>query len=356
MDTSNGRPTGIIPHSRPTVGPAEGRAAAAVIESAQIAQGAKVREFEQRFSAKHGAGDATACSSGTAALHLALMALGVHSGQEVIIPSYVCTALLNAVRYTGATPVVSDINSRSYNLDPDAVRAKMSRRTAAIIVPHMFGLPADVSSLSDCGVPLIEDCAQALGSTADGSWVGTRGQLAICSFYATKVITCGEGGMVVSRSKGLTERVRDLRDYDGRDDDKVRYNYKMTDIQAAVGLCQLDRLDEFIQRRRFIAGAYDAAFGELPMNLPVQAPGHIYYRYVIDTRRDAGEVIRKLGLKNIRAARPVGRPLHRHLGLDGYAGTETAWRSAVSLPIYPSLSEEDLHRIIDVFWQLNRKS
>lgn len=337
----------VIPHSRPTLGPHEIRAVTKVMESFHIAQGEKVSEFEQRFADMHGAAGAVACNSGTAALHLALSALGVGTGQEVIIPSYVCTSLLNAVNYVRATPIVADIDPRTFNLEPADVKKRLTPRTAAIIVPHMFGRPADLIPLLELDTPLIEDCAQSLGSTVDGRLAGSFGDLAIFSFYATKVITTGEGGMVVARSKELVERIRDLREYDNRDDYKLRFNYKITDIQAAMGLEQLDRLPELIHRRRMIAATYDAALAELPAILPSRDAGHIYFRYVISAPPTAPIWVRRLMNKQVQAARPVYKPLHRYLGLQGYGGAEAACRNAVSIPLYPSLSDDEIQRITD---------
>jgi dTDP-4-amino-4,6-dideoxygalactose transaminase len=337
----------VIPHSRPTLGQDEIRAVTEVMESLHIAQGEKVSEFENQFADRHGAAGAVACNSGTAALHLALLALGVGVGQEVIIPSYVCTALLNAVSYVGATPIVADIDPCTFNLDPADVKKRLTPRTAAIIVPHMFGRPAEIVSLLEFDTPLIEDCAQSLGSTTKGRFAGSFGDLAVFSFYATKVITTGEGGMVVARSKALVERIRDLREYDNRDDYQLRYNYKLTDIQAAMGLEQLDRLPELIRRRRVIAAAYDAALAELPATLPTCDTGHIYFRYVISTHSRASNWVRHLMHKQVQAALPVYKPLHRYLGLQGYGGAEEAWRNTVSIPIYPSLSDDEVQRITD---------
>ncbi|MBU0699198.1 MAG: DegT/DnrJ/EryC1/StrS aminotransferase family protein, partial [Proteobacteria bacterium] len=206
----------FIPHSRPTLGPEEMAAVADVIASSQIAQGKVVYEFEKAFAQKIGTTYAVSTNSGTAALHLTLLAMEVGENDEVIIPSYVCTALLNAVRYTGAEPVLAEIDPDTYNLEPDDVRRKLTSRTKAVVVPHLFGLPADMEGLLDLNVSIIEDCAQAVGSTYRQKCVGTFGKAAVFSFYATKVMTTGEGGMVVSASKDFMDRVRDLREYDNR--------------------------------------------------------------------------------------------------------------------------------------------
>jgi len=279
-------------------------------------------------------------------LHLVLLAMGIGELDEVVIPSYVCTALLNAVKYVGAAPVLAEIDPENFNLDPDDVKRRLTKRTKTVIVPHLFGLAADMEGLLALNVPIIEDCAQAIGSTYRQKYVGTFGEAAIFSFYATKVMTTGEGGMVVSDSKDLMDRVRDLREYDNKDKYKIRYNYKTTDICAAIGLVQLSRLEKFIQRRRAIAGSYDQAFESLDLQLPPQEQGHIYFRYVLGLGTDAGPWIRKLKGKGIGCARPVHRPLHNYLSMKGFRRTEKAWKESLSIPIYPSLTEENVDRVI----------
>ncbi len=338
----------MIPHSRPTIGKEEAEAAAKVIESGQLAQGAEVEEFEQEFARKLGVRYGAAVSSGTAALHVALLSLGVGPGDQVVIPSYVCTALLNAVHHAGAEPLLADIDPATFNLDPEDVGARLTGKTKAIIVPHLFGMAADMDGLLSLGVPVIEDCAQSAGAMYKGVSTGSLGAAAICSFYATKVLTTGEGGMVVSDSKELVDRARDLRSYDELDTYGVRYNYKMTDIQAAMGRVQLARLDDLIACRRAIAEKYQAAFRDLGLRLPATDPGHIYYRYVIELETDVDDLLPELKAEGIGCARPVFASLHRLLGLEGYPRTEDAWRQSLSIPIYPSLTDEEVDRVIGV--------
>jgi len=196
----------------------------------------------------------------------------------VILPSFVCSALLHAINYVGATPVFAEIDPKNYNLDPDNVKRRLTKRTKAIIVPHMFGCAADIKQLSLLEVPILEDCAQAIGTTFDNRIVGTFGDAAVFSFYATKVMTTGEGGMVVSRSKKFINRIKELREYDKKGTYHIRFNYKMTDIQAAMGVSQLNRVDNFIRKRRSLAKSYDRAFKAMGISIPVKDPGHIYYR------------------------------------------------------------------------------
>jgi perosamine synthetase len=339
----------FIPHSRPTLGTEEVQAVSEVIKSGQIAEGQVVKRFEEDFTAKMGVGDAVAVSSGTAALHLVLLAMGVGPADEVIIPSYVCSALLNAVQYIGARPVLSEIDPLTYNLDVADVQQRITPRTRAIIVPHMFGLAADLDKLQNLNVPLIEDCAQAVGGTYRQRPLGTFGHAAIFSFYATKVMTSGEGGMIISNSPHLLANVRDLKTYDQKQTFRLHYNYKMTDIQAALGVVQLARLDDFIKLRRKIARRYIKSLNAPGISLPAGDAEHIYYRFVVGLNDDCGGLIRELAHNGIGCARPVFRPLHRHLKISGYAVTEKAWKTSISIPIYPSLPAAAIERIIGVF-------
>lgn len=339
---------GEIPHSHPYLGEAEAAAAADVIRSGHIAQEERVDAFELAFSNYTGVPHAAAVSSGTSALHLTLAALGVSEGDEVILPSYVCIALLNAVRYLGATAVLADIDPETANIDPRDAAARITKRTRAMIVPHLFGRPADMDALMKLNIPVIEDCAQAVGGTFRDRPLGTIGHAAVYSFYATKVMTTGEGGMVVSSSKELIDRVRDLRDYDNRPDGRLRYNYKMTDIQAAVGIIQLSRLSDFIRKRRLIAEDYNKAFVALGLKVPKPDTGHIYFRYTIrlNDKTEVDRWFRVLKGKGICCARPVYQPIHRLLKLSGYEHSDAAWQQLLSVPIYPSLSLKAVGQVI----------
>jgi len=339
----------FIPHSRPTLGPEESKAASAVVESGHIAEGELVQKFEDVFARKMDTRHAVATSSGTAALHLTLLAMGIGSDDEVIMPSYVCTALLNAVRYVEAVPVLAEIDPLTYNIDPGDVKKRLTMRTKAIIVPHMFGLAADLDKLLALNVPLIEDCAQSVGGNLANKPLGTFGDACIFSFYATKVITCGEGGMVICNSSKLADRIKDLKAYDQKDRYETRFNYKMTDIQAAIGLAQLEKLNAFIQQRRTIAQKYFRAFQSLGLRLPTDCPAHIYYRFVVGLDTESQPLISKLRQKGIGCARPIYVPLHHCLKLSGFPITDNAWRTSLSIPIYPSLSDQDVQRVIEAF-------
>ena len=338
----------MIPHSHPTLDEEEVRAVAAVVRSGRISQGDEVRRFETELARQVDATDAVAVSSGTAGLHLALAALKVGAGDEVVIPSFVCSALLNAVRCIRATPVLADIDPETFNIDVGDVRRRLTPRTRAVIVPHLFGLPADVREIAALGIPVIEDCAQSLGSRLAGAPTGSFGLLSVFSFYTTKVICTGEGGMVASRDAGLLARIRDLRDYDEKADDRPRYNYKLTDLQAAMGMVQLRKLPDFIARRRAIAARYDAFMNECGIKTPACPPDReaVPYRYVVRTER-LEEILAAGRDAGIGYRRPVFKPLHRYLGLSGYPQTDSAFASAPSIPIYPSLSDADIEAILD---------
>jgi dTDP-4-amino-4,6-dideoxygalactose transaminase len=263
---------------------------AEVIKSGLIAQGEKVAAFEHEMARMHGVRGGVTSSSGTAALHLALLALNVGEGDEVLLPSYACAALLHAVR---------------------AVRA--------------------------------------LGALYQGRPVGSIGEAAVFSFYATKLITTGEGGMLVSNDERVLATGRDLREYDEKKDDVQRFNYKMTDFQAALGLAQLEQLPRFLDRRHAIASWYQERLQDHQLQLPLALPDRmpVYYRYVVKGLLPADTYLAKLQALGVEARRPVFQPLHRYMGLEGFPGAEEAWNKAISLPLYPSLSDGEIERILE---------
>ena len=337
----------IIPHSRPTLDQEEVDAVARVLQSGQVAQGEEVLHFEKALASMIGVGGAVAVSSGTAALHLALLVLDIGEGDEVVIPSFVCPALLNAVRYVGATPVPADINGETFNIDVRDLERRLTGKTKAVIVPHMFGLPADIREIVALGIPVIEDCAQSLGSRYQGAPTGGFGVLSVFSSYATKVICTGEGGMIAANDLQLIDKIRDLRDYDEKEDGRLRYNYKLTDLQATLGVVQLGKLPALIARRRAIAGRYNEFLRENSLSIPVCPPDreHIYYRYVIWTER-LMELLNAGREAGIAYRRPVFKPLHHFLGMTDYPETEAAFIGTLSIPLYPSLSDAEVETIL----------
>jgi len=318
-----------IPHSRPTIGPEEMAAVQRVLESGHLAQGREVAAFEDECAAVVGRNHGVAVNSGTAALHLALIGMGVSSGDTVAIPSYACAALAQAVAWQGATSVLCDIGA-DYNIDPERVPDSVM----GVIVPHVFGAKARLPK----NPSVIEDLAHSIGGPT-----GNASILAIASFYATKMITTGEGGMLLTDDEGLAELGRDLRDYDNRDDFQLRRAYKMTDFQAAMGRVQLKRLPEFIALRAEIAAEYDAGLAGLPLERP-RIHNSVHFRYVIATpERDALETW--LTERGIGTCRPVYRPAHHTLGGD-CPRSERAHRENLSLPIYPSLTTAEASFVI----------
>jgi dTDP-4-amino-4,6-dideoxygalactose transaminase len=344
----------MIPHSRPWITEADVRAVTRVVRSGALAQGAEVAALEGEVGAMLGLPAGVAVSSGTAALHLALLGLGIGPGDEVILPSYVCVAPLHAVEYVGAIPRLADTDPASYNLDPADVRRRLTRRTRAIIVPHQFGLPADLDPLLKLGVPLIEDCAQAIGARYHGRRVGGFGAVGILSFYATKLLTTGEGGMLLSRDRRLLARMRDFREYDERRRPAVRYNYKLTDFQAALGRSQLRRLPAMLARRAAIADRYRRGWADLPVGLPAPDAGrtHAYHRFVISVPGSARTTARRLSRLGVTARPPVFQPIHRTFRLDGFPGATHAFRHALSVPLYPALSVWEEARVLRAVQQV----
>jgi len=340
---------GMIPHNKPTIEQDDIRAVAETLASGFISQGKAVERFEGHFSRMHGGRHAVAVNSGTSALHLALRALNVREGSEVIIPSYVCSALLNAVRYVGAEPVFADIDPDDLNISPADIRRRLSRRTAAIIVPHMFGLPAKIREILKTGVPVIEDCAQSLGARVGGALTGTLADIAIFSFFSTKVISsCGEGGMVLAKSAKLAHAVAGLREYDEKKEYEVRYNYKMTDVAAAMGLTQLRKLSSFIAKRRSVASHYDRSLRGTALHLDRNVPGNIFFRYLIRLGNNRSHIIKLMERNKIGIKRPVYRPLHSYFNISekSYPNTISAWKSIFSLPIFPAIAKKEVEEVI----------
>lgn len=347
----------MIPHSRPTLDESDYRAVIEVMRTGYISQGEKVGEFEEKLSSYIGVKGGVATSSGTAALHLALLSLGIKEGDEVILPSYVCTAPLNAIYYTRAKPVIVDINEEDFNLSISEVKNKLTNRTKAIIVSHMFGQPADMAAILNIGIPVIEDCAHSIGASykkteyqnirvSEYQKVGSFGLLSVFSFYATKMLASGEGGMVCSNDKELLSKMNDLREYDERDDFKVRFNYKMTDIEAILGLNQLKKLPAFISRRKEIAEKYNKAFSGHNFTVPSIGKS-IVYRYVIRIEGDVETYINGIRDKGVDCRKPVHKPLHQYFGLKNFPVAERIYKCALSIPIYPSLTDEEVKYIIE---------
>lgn len=339
-----------IPHSRPTLDHNEIKAIGKIVNTNHIAQGNEVQKFENIFAQKHHIKNAVAVNSGTSALHLALLALNITQGDEVIIPSFVCTALLNAVNYTGATPIISDVTIENGNISLDDTKCRITLKTKAIIIPHMFGQPVDLKPFLKLGIPIIEDCAQSIGAKDNQKLVGSSGIISIFSFYATKMMTTGEGGMVLSNNTKLMTQIKNLRDYDNQANYKVRYNYKMTDFQASMGIQQFKKLPQFIEIRKSIANQYSHNLNINPQTDLLVDPqlDHIYFRYIIKTKQK-NKLIAHFKKNNIHCAAPIFKALHQYLNMKNYPNTEHLMKTCISLPIYPSLKKQDINKIIKTF-------
>lgn len=285
--------TDRIPVMIPWLGEEEAKAASDAVLSGWVAQGPRVAEFERAFAERVGAEHAVAVSSCTTALHLSLVALGLGAGDEVIVPSLSFIATANAVRYVGAEPVFADVDPVTGNLTTATVDAVRTPRTKAVLAVHQGGVPADVHALraacADWDLPLVEDAACAIGSTVGGKPVGQGALLAAWSFHPRKLVTTGEGGMVTTDDADWALRLRRLREHgmnasaaERHASNKpvlesyleVGFNYRMTDVQAAIGLVQLGKLDAMIARRRELAARYDELLRDVPGLIPVRDPEH----------------------------------------------------------------------------------
>jgi perosamine synthetase len=345
----------VIPHNRPTLDETDMEAVAAVLRSGHIAQGPEVRALEEEIAERYGrpGWDGVAVSSGTAALYLALQALGVGPGHRVLIPTYVCTALIHAVRLLGAEPHLGDINDADFNLA--AGRGLVAEGLSAVILPHTYGVPGDPAPFLALGLPVIEDAAQAIGARLAGRPVGSLGDLAVFSFYATKPLTCGQGGMVIG-PRPVCDEIRDRRDYDGKRELKQRFNFQMNDLQAALGRSQLQRFDAFLARRRETAAVYASA---LPRHARTQTavsgsePNNFRFVVRLEDVEAARQHFQREGVTTI-VPTETWELLHRQLGLapETFPVAETVARTTLSLPTHPTLTDAERKRVADVLASL----
>ena len=346
----------MIPLSAPTLGIMEREAVLRVLESGKITQGPEVAAFEDEFAATVEGRHCVAVSSGTSALLLGLLAAGIGQGDEVIIPSFTFAATANAVVLTGATPVFVDIDPVTYCISPQAVAAAIGPRTAAIMPVHLYGHPADMSGLGDLArrhaLAIFEDAAQAHLSEFSCVPVGCHGSVAAFSFYQTKNMTTGEGGMVVTADEAVARKVRLLRNQgmEARyQNEIVGFNDRMTDIAAAIGRVQLGQLPAWTEVRRRNAAALDKGLDGVVTPVCVGEVRHVYHQYTVRST-DRQSLVGRLEEAGVGYGIYYETPVHRLPSFgrtDELVETELAAASVVSLPVHPRLVQSDLDRIIE---------
>ena len=350
----------IIPHNRLTFGEAECEAVARTVRSGYWAQGPRVKELETALSRLSGSKHAVCVASGLSALRLSLGALGAHSARPVLIPAYSCVALANAALSWGAVPVPVEIESSSWNLDPASCRAAITKYDpSAVIAVNNFGFPAAIDDLTAGGVPVIEDCAHAFGIAAGRKPLGSRAQIGVLSFYATKLIGGGEGGAVLTDSQAIADYVRGARDYSDQPASACRMNDKMNDLEAALVLAQLERLPDLIAARKAIAARYidrlSPQSGDRFYRLPADAIDRVWYRFVVEMiTPSAKTVVDALQTYGIHAALPVTD--WRPTGSSQCPAADRAYRQLVSLPLYPTLTPGEQDRVVNAFLKVCEES
>jgi dTDP-4-amino-4,6-dideoxygalactose transaminase len=348
----------MIPIARPQMGEEEKELVWSALSSGGLAQGIRVHELEERFAEFIGVPHAVATSSGTTALHLALLAAGVGAGDEVITVPFTFIASANSVLFTGARPTFVDVDGATFNIDVDRIEAAITPRTKAILPVSLYGQPADLPAISEIaarhGLALVEDAAQshgaAIGDRRSGSWGA-----GCFSFYPTKNMTTGEGGMVTTSDAALADRVRLMREHGSRvryHHEIVGYNFRMTDIHASIGLAQLAKLPANNARRREIAGRYDRELRGVIT--PTARPGvtHVYHQYTIRVnRRD--EFVEALREQGVGSGVYYPIPVHRQrpfvelgYGDQQFPVAERLCLEVVSIPVHPSLADDEVDRVI----------
>lgn len=353
-----------IPISKPNVGEREIAAISEVIRSGMIAQGPKVQEFERRFAEYHGVKHAIASTNGTTALQMAMLANGIGAGDEVIIPSFSFFATASSILFTGAKPVFADIDPETFNLDPASAESVITEKTKAIMPVHLYGQAADMPAFEALakkhGLILLEDAAQSHGAKLDGRFVGTWGTSGF-SFYPTKNMTTCEGGMLTTQDDEVAERARMIRNHGMSQQylhEMVGFNFRMTDLMAAIGLIQLDNLPKWTAIRNNNAAYYNETLKNVIKPLVRDNATHVYHQYTIrmpdGVNRD--EVMKQIQAKGVGVRVYYPLPIHRQPIFEKMGGyenidlpqTEKATREVMSLPIHPLLTEAERERVAQV--------
>jgi perosamine synthetase len=356
----------VIPLARPVLGEAEERAVIDVLRSGQLSLGPHLPEFEQAFAARVGARHASAVSSGTAALHLALRAVGVTDGDEVVTTPFSFVASANAILFERARPVFADIDPVTLNIDPDAAAAAITGRTTALLPVHIFGYPADIAALEAHGLPIVEDACEALGATyADGTPVGGRGHPATFAFYANKQLTTGEGGMLTMGSAEHKERVDSERNQgrapnmDWLDHDRLGFNYRLTDIACALGLAQLGHLDEMLAGRARVAGLYREALAGTEAGLPCPDDGEAARGWFVFVVQVPHGIDRDTAIEGLRARGVQSKPYLPAIHLMSFYRERFGHREgefpvcedvaarSIALPFFPEMTEGQVAQVAE---------
>ena len=350
----------MIPVARPDIDDAEVEAVSAVLRSGLLAGGRKVAELEERWAAFIGTRHAIAVSNGTVAEMCVFAGLGLVAGDEVITVGHTFNAPVSAIMYTGATPVFVDIEPDTYVIDAARIEVAITPRTRAICPVHLFGLPADMDAITDIaarrGLAIVEDACQAHGATFRGQRVGSFGH-GTFSLYATKNMTTGEGGLITTDDDALADWIRLYRNQGMREryhHEILGYNFRLTDIAAAIGLCQLDKLERNTERRRRIAARYDAAFATLPIKTPVTPAGrtHVFHQYTVDVGPERDAIVAALATAGVSTGMyypiPANRQpyvLERGISAD-LPITDRASERTLSLPMFPGLTDAEQDEVI----------
>lgn len=356
----------MIPIARPIIGQEEQAAVAAVLRSGQLAQGKRVREFEEAFAEWCGRRYAVAVSSGTTALHIALLAHGFGPGDEIITTPFSFIASANCILYVGATPRFADIEREYYTLDPAEAERLITPATKAILPVHLFGQPCNMKALAELAerrnLVLIEDACQAHGAAYAGQMVGSFGT-ACYSFYPTKNMTTGEGGMITTDDPILADRMRMLREHGMRVryvHEMLGYNMRMTDMQAAIGLVQLNKLPAWNQARQAYAAFLSESLSSLPeVSVPLIRPDatHVFHQYTMRTQR-RDWMVQQLAARGIGTGVYYPIPIHRQAAYRAYGPfakmpqAELASQEVLSLPVHPSLTSAELAEIVQTVSEL----
>ncbi len=362
----------MIPIAQPIISDEEIAEVVKVLKSGFIAQGPKVAEFEEKFAEYIGVEHAVATTSGTTALHVALMALGIEKGDEVITTPFSFAATANSILFTGATPVFADINSQTYNINPQKIQEAITDKTKAIIPVHLYGQPANMGPIrkiaEEHNLWIIEDAAQAHGAQYQDQMVGSLGDIACFSFYPTKNMTTGEGGMITTDSDELADTARMLRSHGEGERYKhtiLGYNFRMTDIAAAIGLVQLKRLDGFtksrIENAEYLTTHINTIEGITPPFV-LDKVKHVFHQYTVRVengrRDDVKDFLTGLGIgTGVHYPKTIyNQKLYQGLGIGGNCPqAEKAASQVLSLPVHPGLSTEDLTEIVDLLEEASEK-